>query len=150
MDNRTKTINFMSQDFSKRISIVVNKELASWQFSNTVAHIAAFLGNKMTDSFDTGKYFKSKDGILYPRNSQYPIITFSASEGELKNLSEKVRVSGLLYLAYVREMIDFTDDAELELALEKKSNSEIELLGIGIFGDNQVLKELTKKFSLWK
>ena len=47
-------------------------------------------------------------------------------------------------------MLDFSDDAELQMALSKKAESEVEYLGIGMFGDNQEVKQLTKGFSLWK
>ena len=47
-------------------------------------------------------------------------------------------------------MIDFTSDSELQKALGEKNEAEVEYLGVGMFGDNEALKQLTKKFSLWK
>ena len=32
----------------------------------------------MTDSFDTGKFFTTNDGVNLPRNTQYPIIVLEA------------------------------------------------------------------------
>ena len=46
-----------TQDFSSRIVIVVNKELGSWQISNAVAHISAYLGHQLGANFDTGAFF---------------------------------------------------------------------------------------------
>ena len=63
---------------------------------------------------------------------------------------EELRVLDIPYLAFIREMIDFTDDAELQKSLDHKSETELEYLGVGVFGDNEILKKLTKKFSLWK
>ena len=34
--------------------------------------------------------------------------------------------------------------------LNAKTETELDYLGVGTFGDNEVLKQLTKKFSLWK
>lgn len=73
----------MKQDFSKKIVIVVNKNLESWQVLNAVAHISAFIGNKMKDRFDTGEYFETKDGQYHPRNSQFPIIILSTDAKQL-------------------------------------------------------------------
>ncbi len=64
----------MNQDFTKRISIVVDKNLPNWQVLNTVGHISAYFGNKLASEFGTGDYFVTKDGINLPRNTQYPII----------------------------------------------------------------------------
>lgn len=138
------------QDFSKKIVIVLRKDVASWQLTNTVAHIAAYLGNKMKASFDTGDYFESKDGLLYPRNSQYPIVTLGASEKELKNIVSLMRESDMLWIAYVQEMIDLIDDNELADILKTKDSHEMDILGVGVFGSVDELKTFTKRLSLWK
>ncbi len=56
----------MKQEFNKKMAIVVNKNLESWQVLNTVSRIAAYLGNKMKDRFDTGEYFQTKDNKNHP------------------------------------------------------------------------------------
>ncbi len=140
----------IDQDFTKRMTVVLDKKLESWQLLNTVGHIAAFLGNKMPDKFATGDFFATADGIEYPRNSQYPLIALSATQEELKQLMGTIRNSGLLYVAYIPEMIEYTDDERLMEKVSKKSDEELEYLGIGIFGDNEKVKELTGGFKLWR
>ena len=140
----------MTQDFSRRLAIVVRRDIESWQTTNTIAHIAGRLGHDIQE-YLTGSNFQTKDGVIVPRNSQYPIIVFQ-TEGvdKLRALLAEVRSAQLPHLAYIREMIDFTDDDELQAALGRKNEAEVEYLGVGIFGDNEALKRLTKKFSLWK
>ena len=140
----------MKQNFSKKIAIVVNKQLESWQVLNTVAHISAYIGNKMQDQFDTGEYFETEDGQKHPRNSQFPIIVLSATTEQLTNFIKEVRSSDLLYIGFIREMIETTNDEEIVKILSNKQDGEIEYLGIGVFGSNEQVKELTRKFSLWK
>lgn len=140
----------MPQDFSKKMTIVVRDDMASWQLTNTVAHIAAFLGNKMQDPFDTGEFFVSKDGVNFPRNSQFGIVALKASKEELKALELATRASVLPRLVYVQEMIDHGDDAELETALAAVSSEDMDILGIGLFGPKDELKALTGTFKLWK
>jgi|SRR3989344_8736296 len=140
----------MNQDFSKRFAIVVRHDLEPWQITNVIAHIAAKLG-RTVEQFDTGDFFTTKDGFSMPRNSQYPIIVLRAgNSGELRPLLAAVQTSKLPHLAFVREMLDFSDDEELQRALGKKDASEVEYLGIGMFGDNQEVKRITKDFGLWK
>ncbi|MBI1839179.1 MAG: DUF2000 domain-containing protein [Candidatus Colwellbacteria bacterium] len=140
----------MLQDFNKKMVIVVRNDLPSWQVLNTVAHVSAYLGNKMRDTFGTGDYFVTKNNIKHPRNSQYAIVTLSCKPNELKTLIKTVRDSGLDYIGFIREMIETTDDSEIEKILASKNDEDIEYLGIGIFGDKEKVSELTKKFSLWK
>ncbi|KND49290.1 MAG: hypothetical protein AB203_02745 [Parcubacteria bacterium C7867-008] len=139
------------QDFTKRLTIVVRSDLESWQVANAIAHISAYIGNKLEGDFDTGTYFTSVDNVTFPRNSQYPIIIKAASDTNvLKQAFDIVRAEGLLHIAFMREMIESSDDAEIERILKDKKCDDIELLGFGVFGENEKVKTLTKQFGLWK
>ena len=139
-----------AQDFSRKMVIAVRPDLLAWQAANTIAHCAAYLGNKMKDRFDTGNVFIAKDDKMHPRNSQYAIVVVKADEKELKDLMVKVRDSGLLYLGFIREMIETMDDEEIVRVLKEKTDGAMEYLGIGVFGKKEDVDPLTKKFSLWK
>ena len=140
----------MAQDFSKKIAIVARQDIAIWQVMNAVAHISAYMGNKMQESFDTGEYFITKDGKNHPRNSQYAIIVLDGTAEDLQNLMQEVRKTNLLFHGFIREMIETTDDEEITTILSKKADNEIEYLGVGMFGIKEEVDALTKKFSLWK
>ena len=130
--------------------MVLRDDLASWQLTNTIGHIAAFLGNKIREPFDTGEFFVSKDGMQYPRNSQFPVIALKATKEELANLVKKLREQKLLWIAYIQEMIDMIDDEELANTLSQKTSDEMNILGVGIFGPKEELKPLTEGLQLWK
>ena len=138
------------QDFTRKMVIVINRDLPSWRAMNTVAHISGYISHKIVERFDTGEYFVTKDTINHPRNSQYQIIILSAKPGQMKNCMEKVRASGLLYHGFIREMIETNDDNEIQKILDNKMDQEIEYLGIGVFGENEKVDALTKNYSLWK
>jgi len=140
----------INQDFSKKIVIIVNKELEQWQVLNTIAHVAAYLGHKLEENFGTGESFITKDNKEHPRNSQYAIIILKAKPLQLPNLILKARSSGLLYHGFIREMIDTTDDKKISEILGAKQDSEIEYLGIGIFGPKEQVDALTKNYQLWR
>ena len=139
------------QDFNHRISIVVNKELPSWQVLNSVAHVSAYFGHKLEDRFDTGENFTSSDDVIFPRNSQFPIIVLSASPEELPDFVQKVRAQNEVQsMFFIKEMIETTNDEEIIKILSKKTSLNVEVLGVGIFGTNQQVKDLTQGFKLWK
>lgn len=138
------------QDFSKKIVIVVRDDVASWQLTNTIGHIAAYLGNKMAEPFDTGEYFVSKDGVKFPRNSQFAIVALRATKDELKDLAAKLPDVHMPWIVYVQEMIDMIDDEELAEALGSVQSDEMNILGIGLFGPKDKLKEMTGMLKLWK
>jgi hypothetical protein len=138
------------QDFTKKIVVVVNKELELWQVLNTVAHISAYIGHKLGPNFGTGQYFVTMDKLNHPRNSQYPIIILRAKPLQLTNLVLKVRESKLLYHGFIKEMIETTDDQEIETILGNKNDINIEYLGVGIYGSIEEIDKLTKNYQLWR
>ena len=138
------------QDFSRKMSIVVREDVASWQLTNTVGHVAAYLGNKMSEQFDTGDSFVSKDSIHFPRNSQFPIVVLRATKDDLSALAVKLRASQLLWIVYVQDMIDMIDDEELARAFNSVTSEKMNILGIGVFGSKDELKALTGTLPLWK
>lgn len=138
------------QDFSKKITIVVRKDLENWQVLNTVGHISAYFGNQLKDDFGTGEYYVTKDEVKHPRNSQYPIVVLAAEQADLYPLVQDVRARGLSTINFIRDMIEYEDDAELAGRVSVVEDKDLDYLGIGIFGDKDALKELTKKFKLWK
>lgn len=138
------------QDFTKKISIIINKENEKWQSVNAVAHISAYLGNKMTAPFDTGEIFTTSDDLTYPRNSQFPIIVLESDCAQLKGLVPAVKTSGLLYLIFIKEMIETSDDMEIESIVKGKADENLEILGLGVFGDKDEVNKITKGFGLWK
>jgi hypothetical protein len=139
------------QDFTKRLTVVVRKDLEGWQAANTLAHISAYIGNKLGDNFGTGDVFETKDGKTYPRNTQYPIIIKAAnSDEQLHTLLEAVRNTGLVFHGFIREMIETTGDDEIEQSVLLRNDRNVELLGLGVFGDHERVNLLTNKFDLWK
>lgn len=138
------------QDFSKKITIVVRKDLENWQVLNTVGHVSAYFGNQLKDDFGTGEYYITKDGVNHSRNSQYPIVVLAADQADLYPLIQRVRALDLPTINFIRDMIECEDDAELATRVSVVEDKNLDYLGVGIFGDKDVLKELTKKFKLWK
>lgn len=139
----------MQQDFSKRISIVVNKELPMWQVLNTVAHISAYFGNQLKDGFGTGEFFVTKDGIKLPRNTQYPIIVFGATEVEIYGFASKARLADVQSMFFIKEMVETSNDDEINNSVGQENEEEVSYLGVGVFGENTPVKGLTNGLKLW-
>ncbi|MBN2602895.1 MAG: DUF2000 domain-containing protein [Candidatus Thermoplasmatota archaeon] len=140
----------MQQDFNRRIAIIINKSLPVWQAMNALAHIAAHYGHYLKDNYSTGQYFKTKDNNNISRNTQYPIIVFETDFNALQLFSKEIKdLTEIEKMYFVKEMISTTNDEEIQKAIAHQNFMEIEFLGAGIFGDNSLVKKLTKRFKLW-
>lgn len=138
------------QDKTKKMVLVLDKTLNGWQLTNTIGHLTAYLGSKIGLDLQSRPQFKTKDNKYIPANSQYPIITLSAKSFQLLSLMMILKEDNLNYLIYIDEMIKFSDDEQLAKIIERTDIKDIKILGIGIFGNNDKINKLTKKFSLWK
>jgi lysyl-tRNA synthetase class 2 len=137
------------QSFEKKMVMVVEKELGEWKLLNALSHMAAFIGNKMPDTFDTGTHFETKDGVKLPRNSQFPIVVLSATRSQIKELTEQAQKQGILEITFTKDMIETTDDKKLEKMIGEQDSEHLDYLGIGLFGQKSELDEITRGLTLW-
>lgn len=135
-----------------KIVMVVREDLESWKLTNVIGHLTTYLGAKAGTGIIGSDKFETNDGKqAIPANSTLPVITMSAkSATQLYNLLAKVEEANLEHLAFVKEMMDFHKDEEIQNALVNQDKSELDYLGVGIFGKAEDIDKLTKKFSLWK
>jgi hypothetical protein len=140
----------MSQDFSKKISIVINKDLPAWQAMNTLAHISAYFGHYLGADFGTGDFFTTSDMLNIPRNTQYPIIVFETDTKGLHHFAVTSKTfEDVQKMYFTKEMIETTDDSEIVTITNTKAFDDLEFLGVGLFGDNAAVKKYMAKFKLW-
>jgi hypothetical protein len=138
------------QDFSKRIAVVIDKGLPAWQAMNTLAHISAYYGKLLGNNFDTGEFFTASDKLSIPRNCQYPIIIFQTDHDKLQEIARSAKsYQDVQTMHFIKEMIETSVDDEIVTALSTKPFNELDFLGVGIFGDNAIVKAYTKQFKLW-
>lgn len=140
----------LKQDKSRKMAIILDKNLDGWKMTNTIGHLSAHLGNKISkDDFRSTDNFSTSDGSIQS-NSQYGIVTLQANQNQLHSLMKELEESEFEFLTYVEEMVEYHDDKELSDALSKKNKDELNIFGIGIFGDKVKLEKITKKYSLFK
>jgi lysyl-tRNA synthetase class 2 len=136
------------QDFTKRMVLVVSEDIQDWQVANASSHMSAYLGRKISH-FDTGEFFETKDNKKYPRNSQYPIVIKVASSKELSGLYDAVEKANITHHGFIKEMIETTNDKKIETILAEKTDDDIVLYGVGVFGNDKEVAGLTDHYELW-
>ena len=140
--------NRSKQDFTKRMVLVVNENIQDWQVANASSHMSAYLGRKI-GHFDTGEFFETKNNKKYPRNSQYPIVIKVASPEELRGLYDAAEKTNITHHGFIKEMIETTNDKKIETILAEKTDDDIVLYGVGVFGNDKEVTVLTDHYELW-
>ena len=94
-------------------------------------------------------FFETKDNKKYPRNSQYPIVIKVASSKELSGLYDAVEKANITHHGFIKEMIETTNDKKIETILAEKTDDDIVLYGVGVFGNDKEVTVLTDHYELW-
>jgi lysyl-tRNA synthetase class 2 len=135
-----------------KIAVAVLNEgvgLAEWQRLNAVAHLsAAFAARKGRELFLQDEIVTA-DSASIKLNIQHAIMLKAAgSSSELFALASKAKAHGLDVAEFTREMIETTDDKKVIERTKAKVVTEVEYLGVLIFGKKVEVEALTDAFPL--
>jgi len=130
---------------------VLNKKIPVGNLMNAVGHMAAGFTALYPETealrFDS---YIDKDGGEHRNISDNPFIVLSAdNSNQIRTLRNALKENHILFT-------DFTSTMTVGSYVEQKQRTsetpelELEYYGICFFGENNQLRELTKKFSLWR
>lgn len=138
----------------KSVVIVLNKEsnLAPWQQLNTVAHLSTAFGARKQDSKELFHYdhITTQDNEKISMNIQHAVVIKTADSGsEIKTILDSAKTQGLEISEFTREMLETSDDNIVKQNTKSKVFSEVEHLGVLLFGEKKVIDTLTKPYPLF-
>lgn len=130
---------------------VLNKKIESGKLMNALGHMAigfsALFPKKELLLLDN---YYDKDNTCHPSISDNPFIVLASDN------SSQIRTLRKLLIERNIPFTDFTNTMTIGTAQEQKQRTcearenELEYYGICFFGESDQLREVTKKFSLWK
>lgn len=141
----------MDSDLTNKFVAVLNKKVPVGNLLNALGHMAAGLSasypNITEMRFDS--YF-DKDGGDHKNISDHPFIILQAdNSNQIRNLRNELLNAKVHF-------VDFTNTMTVGTYVEQKERTkntpeaELEYYGICMFGEKNLLSQLTRKFSLWK
>ncbi len=131
--------------------ILLNKEsqLKKWQELNTASHLSAAFASREWKSLLMQESIQTADGETIPLNIQDAImIKDIPTRKEIDDAILAARAQGLHVSVFTREMMESSDDTKVEQITHSKNNSDVEYLGILIYGEKKKVEEITKQFPL--
>ncbi len=138
---------------SKMAIVVMNEgaNLEEWQRLNTVAHLTASFAARVGKQLFLQDEISTSDNEHIKLNIQHAIMLKAGqSSQELSSLAQKAKEEGLEVAEFTREMIETTNDRKVIEWTKQKNLSDIEYLGVLVFGKKSVVEKLTKDFILHK
>jgi lysyl-tRNA synthetase class 2 len=125
--------------------------MAKWQELNAVGHLTAAFGARAGKKLLHQDEVVTKDNQKIKLNIQHAIMLKNInSDEEIRKLLADAKKLGLHIAEFTREMIETTNDKKVIEATAKKNHSEVDYLGVLLFGKKSSVESLTKDYSLYE
>jgi hypothetical protein len=116
-----------------------------------VAHLSASFAGREKDGLYYAEEAKTKDGFTLKMNMSHAIMIKSTEENQkLVELLKLAKDEELVAVPFTEEMIEASDDQKVIDEMREKNLSDLNILGVLVYGKKKAVEQLTEKFELWK
>ena len=136
---------------SRRFVAVLNKKVETGKLMNALGHLTAGLAGASANKEDMCfLQFIDGDGGTHPNISHFPFIVLEAdNSNKIRALRTEVIAKGIPFTDFGSSMTIGTSQEQLD-ATKVTPEKDLEYYGLCMFGSTETLKELTRKFSLFR
>lgn len=132
-------------DFTEKIVVIIREDLLVWQKLNVTAFLMSGIG--WTQDI-IGEPYVDGDGVTYLPMSQQPIMIYSATGQELKEILKKALTKEVRMTIYTEEIFKTYNDTDNRAKVAEYKTDELNLAGIGMVGKKNHVDRMTKGLKL--
>ncbi|WP_199459651.1 DUF2000 domain-containing protein [Vibrio owensii] len=143
-------MNQLPDENQKRFVAVISKKVEVGRAVNVLGHLSVSLTNLLSDDDAVYTDYHDLDGNVHPNISHYPFIALRAdNSNKIRKLRQEVLDKGIPFSDFTHTMVEGGSEVQQQTT-KNTPEAELEYLGICLFGETETLRELTKKFSLYR
>ncbi|OOM70717.1 hypothetical protein CLPUN_51820 [Clostridium puniceum] len=128
-----------------KIVVIIRHDLLVWQKLNVTAFLMSGIGGTQNI---IGEPYVDGDGVVYLPMSQQPIMIYSASNQELKELLKKAITKEVKMTIYTEEIFNTYNDTDNRAKVAEYKTDDLNLVGIGMIDKKNHIDRLTKGLKL--
>ncbi|MDN3700126.1 DUF2000 domain-containing protein [Vibrio artabrorum] len=143
-------MNNLPNETKKRFVAILDKKMDVGRTVNVLGHLSVGLSHLLASDDAIYVDYEDQDNNLHRCISHYPFIVLKANNSnKIRKVREEAITQGIKFTVFTNTMIV---GGSLVQQSKTKETPELELnyLGICLFGETEVIREMTKKFSLYK
>lgn len=134
--------------FEKKLVAVMNENKETGIILNALAHMSLGLGSFANKEELRFTNYADADGGDHANISEMPLIVLKANSNKIRQLRKAALANNIAFVDYTDTMTEGTYEEQIKRSSETKEEA-LDYFGIILFGDWNLVSELTKKFSLW-
>ncbi len=132
---------------------ILNKKIKSGKLMNALAHMSLGLLSKASDEIkeEMGftEYLDADNNIHGDISKLSYIILKADNSNKIRKIRNQAVENNILFTDFTESMTGETYKEQLERTI-KIREEDLEYYGICLFGEKEILNQLTKRFSLYK
>lgn len=132
-------------EFANKIVVIIRDDLLVWQKLNITAFLMSGIGGAQSI---IGEPYVDGDGTVYLPMSQQPIMIYSATGQELKEILKKALTKEVKMTVYTEELFKTYNDTDNRAKVAEYRTDDLNLVGLGIIGKKNHVDKMTKGLKL--
>lgn len=139
----------MTMKFNNKLVAVMNEKIEQGILMNALAHMCIGFGAKIGEAPLRLTDYRDADDGSHPCISEMPFMILKANSNKIRGLRQAAQQHNI-------QFVDFTDTMTIGTYLEQIEKTKLTkeealtYFGIVLFGDWDLVSELTRKYSLLK
>ncbi|MHA2763354.1 DUF2000 domain-containing protein [Vibrio harveyi] len=143
-------MNQLPDENQKRFVAVISKKVEVGRAVNVLGHLSVSLASQLSDGDAVYIDYNDLDGNVHPNISHYPFIVLRAdNSNKIRKLRQEALDKDIPFSDFTHTMVEGGSEVQQQTT-KNTPEAELENLGICLFGETETLRELTKKFSLYR
>lgn len=143
-------MNQLPDENQKRFVAVISKKVEVGRAVNVLGHLSVSLANQLSDGDAVYTDYRDLDGNVHPNISHYPFIVLRAdNSNKIRKLRQEAFDKSIRFSDFTHTMVEGGSEVQQQTT-KNTPEAELQYLGICLFGETETLRELTKKFSLYR
>ncbi len=132
--------------YDSKIALAVREDLAAWQKLNVTAFLAGGLVGQHREL--AGEPYANAGGQPYSCLVRQPILIFAADGPSLAKCLERALARNLRPAIYTAELFATGNDADNRAAVAAVATGDLDLVGLGLYGERKEIDKVTKGVAL--
>ncbi|HYZ52862.1 MAG TPA: DUF2000 domain-containing protein [Streptosporangiaceae bacterium] len=134
--------------FDTKIAIAVRADLEQWQKLNITAFLASGIASGVAETI--GKPYEDGSGNGYLEMFRQPVLVYAADGPSLAAARERALARGMPTAIYTQELFATGNDDDNRAAVRAVPASELNLVGIAVYGPRNAVDKVLKGVALHK
>ena len=132
--------------FDTKIAIAVRADLAPWQKLNVTAVLSSGVAAGAPETI--GKPYEDGSGHQYLEMFRQPVLCYAADGALLATVRERAVGRGLATAVYTEDLFATDNDDDNRAAVRAVGASELNLVGVAVYGPRNAVDKVLKGATL--